>query len=447
MKTIRVKNTYDLRLTGQPSNRVRKASVGKTVSVLPTTIPLIKPKMAVKAGDTVKVGTPLFYDKRDENIKFLSPGAGTIREIVYGPRRCVDQVIIDLSSEESFETFEKVSIAQLKKMTREAVTTTIQNGGLWGVFTEHPFRNIPRSTTTAPAIYVTVDNDEPFLPQSKVYLNGREDDFKFGLSILQSISDKVYVGVSSKNDDIKSALGGSVTHEIEGAYPANNPGVFLYYNKESEADNKSWSIKGQDVLRLTELFREGKYPIHKLIVVAGDHAETPSHVLVREGMPITDIVGKLPAKPTRYIAGGVLTGRQTTAGGSLGFSDYAIHLIREGKETDMLTFFKPGFDKPTFGRTYMSSILSSSLFKMNTSLNGGYRACVSCGECPKVCPNELLPQLLMKEVLAGDTEEVLEQGFLDCAGCGLCTYVCPSKIDLDTVFDDAREKLYWEVEK
>ncbi|RAP38173.1 hypothetical protein DID80_03130 [Candidatus Marinamargulisbacteria bacterium SCGC AAA071-K20] len=447
MKKIRVKNTYDLRLTGVPSRTIRESSLGKTLSVLPTSISLIKPKLSVKEGASVKTGTPLFYDKRDENIKFLSPGTGTVKEIVYGPRRCVDEVIIELSGKESFEPFKKISTAGLKKLKQEDVASAIQEGGLWGVFTEHPFRSIPRSTTVAPAIYVTVDNDEPFLPQSAVYLKDREEDFKFGLAILEALSDKVYVGVSSQNENIKTALGASVTHELEGHYPANNASVFLYYNKESESENKSWSIKGQDVLRLAELFKEGKYPVQRLIVVAGDHAKKPSHVLAREGMSVADLAGKAPNEPTRYIAGGVLTGRQITEKGILGFNDYAIHLIREGKETDMLTFFKPGFDKPTFGRTYMSSLFNSSLFKMNTSLNGGYRACVSCGECPKACPTELLPQLLMKELKANDTEEALDQGFLDCAGCGLCTYVCPSKIDLDTVFDDAREKLYWEVEK
>lgn len=447
MKKIRVKNTYQLKIAGVPSLSVREASLGKQLAVLPNDIALIKPKLAVKEGQSVQTGTVLFYDKRDSNIVFLSPGTGVVSQIVYGPKRVLEQIIIDVSGKEELISFDRISPAHLSKMDSEGVAQSIQKGGLWGVFTEHPFRNIPRSHAKAPAIYVSIDNDEPYLPQSSVYLKGREDDFIFGISILKALCPVVNVGVSSKNTSVKSVLSNHITHELEGAYPANNAGVFLYYNKKDASENKAWSIKGQDVLRLAQLFKEGVYPTERMIVLAGDLVKTPSHVKIREGMAVSDICIDMPTDPTRFIAGGVLTGRKVTSNGFLGFNDYALNLIREGKETEVLTFFRPGLDKHTFGRTYLSALFSNSNFKMTSSLNGGYRSCVSCGECPKVCPIDVLPQLLMKAIKAGEMEEAMDQGFLDCASCGLCTYVCPSKIDLDTVFDEAREKLYWEVEK
>ena len=107
----------------------------------------------------------------------------------------------------------------------------------------------------------------------------------------------------------------------------------------------------------------------------------------------------------------------------------------------MLTFFRPGFDKPTYSKTYFSALLRNVRQKMTTSLNGGDRACISCGECPNVCPIDALPQVIMKNLYANDVEEAVRIGLLDCADCGLCTYVCPSKIDLDGILSGARQRL------
>ena len=71
MKSIYVKNTQNIKIGGQPSLRLEDVSDSKTCGVLPAQIPHIKPKLFVKEGN-VKVGTPLFYDKQDPRIKFLS---------------------------------------------------------------------------------------------------------------------------------------------------------------------------------------------------------------------------------------------------------------------------------------------------------------------------------------------------------------------------------------
>ena len=78
---------------------------------------------------------------------------------------------------------------------------------------------------------------------------------------------------------------------------------------------------------------------------------------------------------------------------------------------------------------------------MTTSLNGGDRSWISCGECPTVCALGVYPQLLMKSIYSNDVEGALNHGLLDCVNCGLCTYVCPSKINLDTMILSMQERL------
>jgi Na+-transporting NADH:ubiquinone oxidoreductase subunit A len=434
---IKVKNTYDLPITGKPSLDVSECLSVKQVAVVPSADPLAKPKLVVKEGDKVKQGQVLFFDKKDERRVSLSPGAGTVSSIQYGPRRRLDLVIIDLDAKEEKETFEIP-----KTLDRDAVVDTLLKGGLWARLAEYPFNRVPKSDVVPPSIYVTVDYDEPFYPESSVYLNGQEDAFKKGIEVLKALTDgPVNIGVSSKTtapEGIKSIA----THTLDGAYPANNPAVYLYYNKKDASENSAWGVRGLDVVKIGQLFLTGEYPVEQTVVVAGDLAKNPRHIKTREGVLYKDLIGDdKTTEPTRYISGGVLVGRSGGEDGALSYQEYALHLIREGKEQEMLTFFRPGFDKPTYSRTYFSALLRQVRMKMTTSLNGGDRSCISCGACPEVCPTEALPQVIMKNLYANDIEEAVKVGLLDCADCGLCTYVCPSKIDLDGILSGARQQL------
>lgn len=446
MKKINVKNTYDIQLSGKPSLNLKELSLSKKVAVLPSSIDLIKPKLLVKQGDKVKIGSKLFFDKLNPSVYFLSPGSGVVSEIVYGPKRRIDEVIIELDAVESYEELSSFTLDQLQKASREDIVGALTQGGLWPCFKSFPFKQIPKTDTAPPSIYVSIDNDEPFMPSSSVLLKDKKDAFLFGLEILKKLTGQVVVTVAEKNEEIKSLLGSAITHEVSGAYPANNPGVVLYYNKTSADENSAWAIQCQDVLRIASLFKTGQYPIEKTIVLAGELVKDRCHIKTREGVPVSLVLGSFSElEPTRYIAGGIFTGRKTTKDSYIGFSDQALHVIREGKAPEMLTFFRPGFDKPTFSKTYLSSLLSKQEWVMTTSLNGGYRSCISCSECPKVCPVGIYPQLVMKSIYAKDIETTLSLGLLDCADCGLCTYVCPSKIELDSIFRDEKNRLAKEV--
>ena len=81
-----------------------------------------------------------------------------------------------------------------------------------------------------------------------------------------------------------------------------------------------------------------------MIVLAGSSVENPRHLLTREGAGIGEIIGKPKDKsPIRYIIGGVLTGRKSNSEGAIGYVDYAIHALPDGKPIEPFAFFKPGY--------------------------------------------------------------------------------------------------------
>lgn len=442
MIKIKVRNTYDVRLDGKPNNTIVDATAVKRVGVAPSSISFIKPKLFVTEGDTVKIGTPLFFDKKNHDTIFVSPGSGVISKIEYGPKRRLDIIEITLSEKEEHEIFIPLSIGEIEKASRETLVQTIQKGGLWGLFQELPFRRIPTTDTIPPSIYVTLDNDEPHTPSSSLIFEKRTEDFEFGLAALKQLTENVFVGVSDANEELKKTYADKITHSLEGAYPANEPGVFAYYTKKDQKDNTAWFIKGQELLRIGALLRTGQYPTEQLISLAGSEVNSPCHLKIRTGSFISDVTtNHVISTQVRYIAGGVLTGRKVAQNDCLGFTENAINVIQEGKLTEMLHFFKLGFKRNTKSNAYASALFSKMSFKMSTYLNGSHRSCIACGDCPKVCPVDLLPQYIHKSYKAGDIEDVISHGVLDCAECGLCAYVCPSKIELADDMKAAKAQL------
>ncbi len=71
--------------------------------------------------------------------------------------------------------------------------------------------------------------------------------------------------------------------------------------------------------------------------------------------------------------------------------------------------------------------------------------CIRCGDCVKVCPQELLPQQLLWYINGNDTQNDLEKArdhhVFDCIECGACSWVCPSHINLVDFYRFAKSEL------
>ena len=76
----------------------------------------LKPTMAVRVADKVRLGQLLFTDKTTPGVRYTSPGAGKVMAIHRGPRRALLSVVIQLagSSEETFQSYAQGKLASLK---------------------------------------------------------------------------------------------------------------------------------------------------------------------------------------------------------------------------------------------------------------------------------------------------------------------------------------------
>ncbi len=66
------------------------------------------------------------------------------------------------------------------------------------------------------------------------------------------------------------------------------------------------------------------------------------------------------------------------------------------------------------------------------------RSCIRCGDCIKICPEQLNPYLMNKLISNAMMEEVFKAGIDRCTLCGSCSYICPSHIALGVNFKNAK---------
>ena len=105
MADINIKKGHNVQISGKPELLVYPLHKSKTVAIKPPDFKGIKPKLLVKEGDEVKIGTPIFYHKSNPDLKFPSIGCGVIEKIQIGPRRSIEKIIIKLSDKEDCENF------------------------------------------------------------------------------------------------------------------------------------------------------------------------------------------------------------------------------------------------------------------------------------------------------------------------------------------------------
>ena len=440
MISISIKKGYTPNVAGRPSLDLETLDPPGHLAVLPEKIPFIKPRLAVEIGSRVNAGSLLFFDKRNPDIKFLSPGGGKITAIDFGPRRVIRQIIIERDPDEAFESFPVVSEKTLASMPREKLVEQLVQGGLWPLIRALPFRDIASADAVPPMIWVSLDDDEPFQAAPEVYLKDNLESFTFGLNVLKKLAAEETVNLCCRreNEFVRTALSEWLTHVVSGKYPAGDPGVLLYHTKKTAAQNHAWFIGGQDVLMLARFLQHGRYPTERIVAVGGMSTRHCRHVKTRIGAPLgllCDVASE--NKNVRFIVGGLFRGYESSPDGFMGFYETALTVISQGGRQEFLALFAPGYQKPTYSRVFLSRLNRGGL-DYDCNRHGDERACIACMHCADVCPVDILPQMTYKAILSGEVEEYLAHGLLDCVACGLCSYVCPAKIELSGTFMAAK---------
>ncbi|MFH2058894.1 MAG: 4Fe-4S dicluster domain-containing protein [Pseudomonadota bacterium] len=438
MKKLNISKGFKTTLAGLPDLSLIHLPEPETVAVSAMDIPYIRPKLLVKEQDRVKTGTPLFCDKRNPRICYVSPGSGIVKQIVYGPRRKLLEVVITLNGKKEAIRFDPIDPDKTDETSRPDLIGRLQDGGLWQCFREFPSKDTADENHTPPMIIVSLNGNDPFSPHPGLVLENEVFFFEFGLKVLNQLTDKVIVSSRQGSQERLGAVKNSITHVVPDFFPSWNPGVVLFHLKTCVEENRSWCISAEHLVMVAKFLLTGIYPVKRVITVTRPNDKKP-HIITRQGAPVKNLVGQINSES--IITTGRFNGRTVDLESHMGFFESCLNIINQAPQEELFGFLKPGFKKPSVSHTFASGLMGSPQ-ELDCNLHGEERACINCGYCTKICPVDLMPSFIMKALHSDDIEEALNYGLLDCCGCGLCSYTCPSKIELTHILSQGMDAHY-----
>ncbi|MDA3928745.1 MAG: Na(+)-translocating NADH-quinone reductase subunit A [Prolixibacteraceae bacterium] len=428
-KTIRIRKGLDIKLKGKPELSVGDATLATQYAIKPSDFPGLTPKLSVKADDIVKVGTPLFYDKAQPEVKFTSPVSGKVVAINRGERRRIMEV--EIKSDGKFES-EDFSTGT-KSPDRETIKQNLLNSGLWPFIIQRPFGVIANATETPRDIFISGFDSSPLAPNFDFTLADNSSEIQAGIDAVAKLTDgKVYL--SLREGSKFSSLKGVELNYFDGPHPSGNVGIQMHKLAPLNKGELVWTIDIQALAFIGRLLTTGKLNFEKIVALTGSEVETPKYYKTVLGANIKSIVEGKTTKVgnERIISGNVLTGSQLEEDSSLGFYNNQITVIPEGDSITPFGWIAPGFKTFSAGKTFVSKLFPRKEYVVDANLNGGERAFVISEQYEKVIPMDILPVFLLKSIIVNDIDKMEQLGIYEVIeeDMALCDFVCTSKIEV-----------------
>lgn len=431
-KNIKLNKGLNINLKGEAEKVLVNAPYPETFAIKPTDFHLVMPRLNVKVGDEVKAGTPLFHDKNNENIKFVSPVSGEVAEIVRGEKRKLLEIRILADKEIRYESF---PVGDPTSLTGEEVKQRLLGSGAWPFFRQRPFNIVADPATRPKSIFISAFDTAPLGPDNDFILHGNGEMFQAGLNAIAKLTDgKVHLNINGASTPSKVFTNSKnvQVNRVRGPHPAGNPGIQIHHIDPVNKGEVVWYIQPQDVLIIGRLFMTGQFDASRVVAVTGPQVKNPKYYRTILGSSMKSFIeGNMKEGHNRYISGNVLTGTTVEGDGYLGFYDTQITVIKEGTEPEFMGWATPGLDKFSASRAFFSWLMPGKKYDLDTNLHGEERPFVVSGEYEKVLPMDIYPVHLLKSILVEDIELMEELGIYEVGeeDFALCEFVCTSKIN------------------
>lgn len=439
----RIKRGMQLPISGAPEQTIGSAQASRSVAVLGCDYIGMKPTMLVAEGDRVKLGQPLFSDKKNPDVIYTSPGCGIVSSINRGHQRRLLSVSIDLDGDDQ-ETFTSYSSSELAELSREQLIANLVQSGLWTALRVRPFSKVPRPDSQPLALFINGMDTNPLAADPVVVLAERLEDFTRGVNALAKLpSQAIYLCVDDAVRKLIASSKFAASVQIEtftGPHPAGLSGTHIHTLEPAGMSREIAYVNYQDVIAIGKLFATGELDVERVIALAGPQVTAPRLVRSRLGANLEELTaGELTGNDNRVISGSVLGGRAARgAEAYLGRYHLQVSVLREGRDRPMFGYLSPGKNRHSVMGIYLTSFFGSAPLPLSTSAQGSDRAMVPIGAYEKVMPLDILPTQLLRALIIGDIESAINLGALelDEEDLALCSYVCPGKYEYGTLLRD-----------
>jgi Na+-transporting NADH:ubiquinone oxidoreductase subunit A len=446
-RMIKLKRGMEIPISGEPQQVIEEAPDARSVALVGFDYVGLKPTMAVQAGDRVKLGQLLFSDKKNPNVQFTAPAAGTVSAVNRGARRVLQSVVIDVDGDEA-EGYGQHSAEQARQLNAEQVRETLLASGQWTALRTRPYSKVaspnaePSASPKEPAaIFITAMDTHPLAADPALIIAEQVEAFELGQDLLAKLTTGSVYLCSAVGVELGTGTAQSIrTEQFSGPHPAGLAGTHIHHLEPVGASKTVWSIGYQDVIAIGRLFLDGRLYTSRVISLAGPQVLQPRLLRTRLGADLQQLcAGQLQEGENRIISGSVLGGRRVQAGTAyLGRYHSQVSVLLEGRKRALLGWLSPGLDKHSSLGIYLSSLLPGRRLAMTTTTNGSERAMVPMGTYENVVPLDVLPTQLLRALIVGDTETAQALGCLelDEEDLALCSYVCPGKYEYGSILRD-----------
>ena len=397
----------------QPIRRIKP----KEILVYPLSQHIGAPASPIVAvGDTVLRGQKIAEAGGFVSAPVFASVSGTVKAIE--PRHVatgdlVNSIIIENDGEMKETDFHGVE--DVASLSKEQIIEKVKEAGVVGMggagFPTH-VKLSPKEPDKIEFIIANCAECEPYLTADYRRMLENPEELIGGMKIVLRLFDhaKGILGVEDNKPDCIQKLKELTKDEerievmpLKTKYPQGGERQLIYATTGRAINSKMLPADAgcivdnvETLVAINRAVKEGKPVMDRIFTVTGDAVANPGNFEYCIGMSYAEILeeaGGFKEDPEKMISGGPM----------MGFSMFSLDVPVTKTSSSILGFTK------------------DEVAKMEPS------ACINCGRCVSVCPEQIVPSRLAKMSQFHDSESFEKWNGMECIECGSCSYICPAK--------------------
>ena len=397
----------------QPIRRIKP----KEILVYPLSQHIGAPASPIVAvGDTVLRGEKIAEAGGFVSAPVFASVSGTVKAIE--PRHVatgdlVNSIIIENDGEMKETDFHGVE--EVAGLSKEQIIEKVKEAGVVGMggagFPTH-VKLSPKEPDKIEFIIANCAECEPYLTADYRRMLENPEELIGGMKIVLRLFDhaKGILGVEDNKPDCIQKLKELTKDEerievmpLKTKYPQGGERQLIYATTGRAINSKMLPADAgcivdnvETLVAINRAVKEGKPVMDRIFTVTGDAVANPGNFEYCIGMSYAEILeeaGGFKEDPEKMISGGPM----------MGFAVFSLEIPTTKTSSSLLCFKK-------------DDVSASEV-----------TACINCGRCVSVCPEQIVPSRLAKMSQFHDSESFEKWNGMECIECGSCSYICPAK--------------------
>lgn len=397
----------------QPIRRIKP----KEILVYPLSQHIGAPASPIVAvGDTVLRGEKIAEAGGFVSAPVFASVSGTVKAIE--PRHVatgdlVNSIIIENDGEMKETDFHGVE--DVAGLSKEQIIEKVKEAGVVGMggagFPTH-VKLSPKEPDKIEFIIANCAECEPYLTAGYRRMLENPEELIGGMKIVLRLFDhaKGILGVEDNKPDCIQKLKELTKDEerievmpLKTKYPQGGERQLIYATTGRAINSKMLPADAgcivdnvETLVAINRAVKEGKPVMDRIFTVTGDAVANPGNFEYCIGMSYAEILeeaGGFKEDPEKMISGGPM----------MGFAVFSLEIPTTKTSSSLLCFKK-------------DDVSASEV-----------TACINCGRCVSVCPEQIVPSRLAKMSQFHDSESFEKWNGMECIECGSCSYICPAK--------------------